>query len=225
MKFLIVDDEPLAVARLQKMLEYLGIKDIITASNGKKAVDMVKIHHPHVVLLDIEMPVLRGIDAAPLIKEVSPETKIIFCTAYDEYALKAFDLSASDYLLKPVSKQRLVQALEKVSFNESDVGYTFQLGMDLISLKMQDIYCFVSEEKHTTMYCQLGMIIIDDSLINLELRFASFLLRINRNALINVDELCGIRRENSMAYAKLKSTDYQPQISRRNIAKIKKYLV
>ena len=176
------------------------------------------------VLLDIEMPVLRGIDAAPLIKKVSPETKIIFCTAYDEYALKAFDLSASDYLLKPVSKQRLLQALKKVSFDEMDISYTFQLGKDLATLSIKDIYCFVSEEKNTIMYCQLGMIIIDDSLINLESKFAKFLLRINRNALINTDELCGIHRESSIAYVKLKSTDYQPQISRRNITKIKKYL-
>jgi two-component system response regulator AlgR len=224
MKFLIVDDEPLAVMRLQKMLEYLGINDILTASNGKKAVEMVKIHHPHVVLLDIEMPVLRGIDAAPLIKQISPETKIIFCTAYDEYAIKAFDLSASDYLLKPVSKQRLLQALEKVSFDESDVVYSFQFGTDFVSLPIKDIYCFVSEEKHTIMYCQLGMIVIDDSLINLESRFTKFLLRINRNALINTDELYGIHREKSTAYVKLKNTEYQPQISRRNITKIKKYL-
>ncbi|HFC29765.1 MAG TPA: response regulator, partial [Oceanospirillales bacterium] len=94
MKYLVVDDEPLAVLRLQKMLENQGINDILTANNGQKAVDIVKKYHPKIIFLDIEMPVMNGIQAAKEINKVSPESKIIFCTAYDNYAIKAFDLSA-----------------------------------------------------------------------------------------------------------------------------------
>ena len=224
MKILIVDDEPLALMRLQKMLEHVGINDIITATNGQKAVEAVEVHHPNVVFLDIEMPVLRGTEAAVIIKKISPESKIIFCTAYDEFAVKAFDLAASDYLLKPVSKERLNQALKKVSNNNFDEAFTFQRGTDLLSLPIEDIYCFVSEEKATHMYCRLGVVIIDESLLTLETRFTKQLLRINRNALINTSELYGVHRENAQAYAKLRNTDYQPQISRRNITKVKQIL-
>ena len=224
MKYLIVDDEPLAVMRMQKMLEKLGIKDIITAHNGQIALDMVKQHHPHVVFLDIEMPVLRGIDAAPLILDVSPESKIIFCTAYDEYAIKAFDLAVTDYLLKPVNKQRLIQALDKVSRISNTKTITVHQGNDIVRLGIDDIYCIISEDKTTIMYCHLGEVIIDESLVTLETKFSDQLLRINRNALINTEELFGVHREKTQAFAKLRSTDYQPQISRRNITKIKELL-
>jgi two-component system response regulator AlgR len=225
MKYLIVDDEPLAVMRLQRMLENHGITDIITASNGQKAVDAVEQFHPHVIFLDIEMPVLSGIKAAPIIKKISPESKIIFCTAYDEFAIQAFDLAASDYLLKPVSKERLSQALDKViDSNQSIKRFSFHHGNDLHSITIDDIYCFVSEGKNTFMHCELGTIIIDESLVALTAQFKDQLLRINRNALINKTELCGIHRNKSLAYAKLKSTEYQPQISRRNLTAVKENL-
>jgi two-component system response regulator AlgR len=224
MKYLIVDDEPLAILRLKKMLVDLGIDEIITASNGREALEKVKQYHPSIVLLDIEMPVMRGIEAAPLIKDISPESHIIFCTAYDEFAIKAFDLSVTDYLLKPVKKQRLVQALNKVTvFEDKPSTLTFYHGNDLVCLSISEIYCIISVDKATIMHCQLGEVIIDDSLVSLESKFEQ-LLRINRNALINVTELFGIHRDKSQAYAKLTNTDYQPQISRRNLSKIKELL-
>ena len=226
MKCLVVDDEPLAVMRLQRMLEQNGISDIITASKGQQAIERVKRFHPHLIFLDIEMPVLSGIKAAPLIKEISPESNIIFCTAYDEFAIQAFDLNASDYLLKPVSKDRLIQALNKVSIShQNNQKISFHHRNDILSINIDEVYCFVSEGKNTFMHCDLGTIIIDESLVGLIERFQNKLLRINRNALINTSELCGIHRSKSNAYAKLLSTDYQPQISRRNIAKVKKYLL
>ena len=226
MKCLVVDDEPLAVMRLQRMLENMGITDILTANNGQQAIETVEKHHPHLVFLDIEMPVLSGIQAAEIIKKISPESHIVFCTAYDEFAIKAFDLAVSDYLLKPVSKERLSQSLEKVSItNKYNQKLTFHYKNDLLSINIDDVYCFVSEGKNTFMYCELGNIIIDESLVSLSERFKTKLLRINRNALINITELCGIHRIKSEAFAKLQSTDYQPKISRRNITKVKEYLI
>ena len=223
MKALIVDDEPLAVIRMQKMLEHFGITDIISASNGKKAIELTEKHHPHIVFLDIEMPVLSGIEAAPLIHHKSPETKIIFCTAYDDFAIKAFDLSASDYLLKPITKDRLKQALDKV-ITPKVKSLAFQHGKNRTSIPVTDIYCLYSEDKTTYMRCQLGTIIIDHSLVYLENKFPEVFTRVNRNALINSDELCGLQMEKSQTFAKLYNTNYQPKISRRNIAKLKKIL-
>lgn len=223
MKYLIVDDEPLAVLRIQKMLQQAGIEKTFTAHNGKVAIEMADKHHPHVIFLDIEMPVVNGIEAAEKIKVISPESKIIFCTAYDDFAIKAFDLSASDYLLKPVKQQRLIQALEKATKNQITQSLTYKIGNDLINTDIDDIYCFISEEKNTYMMTAKGRYLIEESLINLESRFPQ-LLRINRNALINKSELCGIHRENNKAYAQLNNTEYQPEISRRNIPSIKQQL-
>ena len=224
MKFLVVDDEPLAIARLQKLLQEAGINDIVTANNGQNAADMAEKHHPAVILLDVEMPVMNGLEAAEAINKISPESKIIFCTAYDDFALKAFDLAASDYLLKPVSRERLSQALNKVSAKDFVTTFSFVQGTDLISLPLDDIYCFISEDKATYMHCQRGVVVIDDSLLSLEKKFPHLLLRISRKALINRKELFGIHRTRSAAFAKLQSIDLQPQISRRNVAAIKEIL-
>ncbi|HOP22795.1 MAG TPA: LytTR family DNA-binding domain-containing protein [Gammaproteobacteria bacterium] len=224
MKFLVVDDEPLAIARLQKLLQEAGINDIVTANNGQNAADMAEKHHPAVILLDVEMPVMNGLEAAEAINKISPESKIIFCTAYDDFALKAFDLAASDYLLKPVSRERLSQALNKVSAKDFVTTFSFVQGTDLISLPLDDIYCFISEDKATYMHCQRGVVVIDDSLLSLEKKFPHLLLRISRKALINRKELFGIHRTRSAAFAKLQSIDLQPQISRRNLAAIKEIL-
>jgi len=224
MKYLIVDDEPLAVIRLKKMLNKAGIKDIISANNGQQAIEMSQKHHPHTIFMDIEMPVLGGIQAAEQIKHISPESNIIFCTAYDNFAIKAFEISASDYLLKPVSQQRLVQALDKVS-NADNENLTVKLGNDILRINFEDIYCFVSEQKNTFMHCQQGILLVDESLLTLESSFPHKLLRINRNALINIAELFGILRIKNKAFVRLKSTDYEPEISRRNLAKIKQQLI
>lgn len=225
MKYLVVDDEPLAVLRLEKMLQDAGITDIITAENGQNAIELVKKYRPQVIFLDIEMPVMGGIEAAAEINKISSKSHIIFCTAYDEFALKAFDLSASDYLLKPVSRDRLKQALDKVKVIDAFIpDYRFTNGKDIVTLSLDDVYCFVSEEKATFMYCSMGTIVIDDSLNTLENKFPENLLRINRNALINRDELSGIQRDQSMAFAKLRSIDLKPQISRRKLSLIKEIL-
>ncbi len=224
MKFLIVDDEPLARLRLQKMLEHFGYSDIVTATNGAKAIEAVMQNHPHVVFLDIEMPVLTGIEAAPKIKQISPESAIIFCTAYDDFAIKAFDLSASDYLLKPVSTERLKQALDKIIPATTSPSISFNHGKDLVNLSINDIYCFISEDKITYMYCSLGMVIIDDSLVSLESRFGENLIRINRNALVNTNEIYGVHVKQSKSYINLLNCDQQPQISRRNLSKVKKLI-
>ena len=107
---------------------------------------------------------------------------------------------------------------------KSSQTITFQHGLDLLTISINDVYCFTSEDKNTFMHCQYGEVIIDESLLTLEKRFANYLLRINRNALINISELCGIHRTTTANYAKLANTDYQPQISRRNIQTVKELL-
>lgn len=222
MKILIVDDESLARERLNKMLVSEGLEDILHAQNGTEAVEMVKKHHPAVVFLDIEMPGQSGIEAAEEMAQCSPESQIVFCTAYDEFAIKAFELAAKDYLLKPFSQDRLKQALKKTKLKKDVLN--FKKGNDIATLNIGEVFCFVSEDKHTFMHSSEGVYIIDDSLKSLEKRFSKNLLRIHKSALVNREELRGIHKSKGQSYALLNNTDYQPLISRRCLSAVKEEL-
>jgi two-component system LytT family response regulator len=109
----IVDDEPLARQAMHILLQSLpSVKILAEFSNGIDAVKQIPILKPDVVFLDIQMPKLSGFDVIELLGEAAP--LVVFVTAYDEYALKAFEAAAVDYLLKPVRLERLEQSLEKI---------------------------------------------------------------------------------------------------------------
>jgi len=113
MRALLVDDEPLARALLGELLaEQEGVEIVGEASNGFEAVKLIAELEPEVVFLDIQMPKLSGFEVLELVGDTAPP--VIFVTAYDEYALRAFDVHAVDYLLKPVEPQRLAAALDRV---------------------------------------------------------------------------------------------------------------
>ncbi len=115
-RIILADDEALALFSLQKQLDKLNGGVIVGAyQNGAEAVEAVLREKPEAVFLDIDMPELSGLEAAEIIMTHLPETEIIFVTAYEEYALKAFELAAIDYLLKPVSTQRLAKTLARLS--------------------------------------------------------------------------------------------------------------
>jgi two-component system LytT family response regulator len=110
---LIVDDEPLARERLRELLDdHTGVTLVAEAEDGQAAVEALREHEPDLVFLDVQMPGMSGID---VVEEVGPEAMpvTVFVTAYDQYAIKAFDLAAVDYLLKPFDDERFEQALER----------------------------------------------------------------------------------------------------------------
>ncbi len=110
---LLVDDEDLARSRLKSLLRAFDDIEIVgEAADGEQAMEQIQELKPDLVFLDIQMPGCSGTEVAQSL--AAPEPKIIFCTAYDQYALEAFELSALDYLLKPVTRARLAKAIEKV---------------------------------------------------------------------------------------------------------------
>lgn len=113
-RILIVDDEELARQRLRLLLEELDAPTEVIgeAPDGKKAMELIRDKKPDLLLLDIQMPVLDGFDVVDMLPE--PRPPVIFVTAFDEYALKAFEVHAVDYLLKPVRAERLKQSLERL---------------------------------------------------------------------------------------------------------------
>ncbi|MFC3798518.1 response regulator [Cohnella sp. GCM10012308] len=115
MKCIIVDDEPLALNDMERQLRKLGGIEICGKfGNAKDALDALGALQPNVVFLDIDMPVMNGLEATLHFQEALPGARIVFVTAYQEYALKAFEVNALDYLLKPVLLPRLAQTLQRL---------------------------------------------------------------------------------------------------------------
>jgi two-component system LytT family response regulator len=112
MKAIIIDDERLARTELRKLLQdFPEIEVVDEASNAEEGVQKIENHNPDLIFLDIQMPGKTGFD---MLSELDHAPQVIFTTAYDEYALKAFEVNALDYLLKPVEPRRLADAVEKL---------------------------------------------------------------------------------------------------------------
>ena len=114
MRLLIADDEPLARERLRALIGELGGIEVAgEAADGREVLTQCATLQPDCVLLDIAMPVMDGLEAARHLTGFDPPPAVIFCTAYDEHALAAFEASAVDYVVKPVRRERLSAALER----------------------------------------------------------------------------------------------------------------
>lgn len=137
LNIVIVDDEKLARNRIRDLIDELevDVQVLGEAANGKEAVEIIRSQSPDLVLLDIQMPVLDGFDVVDLLGSDRPD--IIFITAFDEYALKAFEIHAVDYLLKPVRKERLSEALNRVDKREAPEE-DYQAIDDLVSSYLQN---------------------------------------------------------------------------------------
>ena len=248
MNVLIVDDEPLARTRLVRLLEQLeGYQVVAQAQNGEQAISYYEQHHPDVILMDIRMPVMDGLVAARHIANSNEPPALIFCTAYDDYALDAFETNAVDYLLKPVNRNKLAQALLKAKklnrvqlsiLNESTREHDSEQeqrthicakssrGVELIPLA--DVRYFWADQKYVTVYHeQNGQIcetLIDDSLKELEREFGNRFVRVHRNALVAIAHIQGIDRSVEGTRIKVAGLCEGPQISRRHMPEVRQLL-
>ncbi|WP_444993827.1 LytR/AlgR family response regulator transcription factor [Aliikangiella sp. IMCC44359] len=204
---LIVDDEAAAREKLQRYVDLDNRFDVIgQAGNGQEAIDKITRFQPEVLLLDIQMPGMSGFDVLRL-KDGS-NTAVIFTTAYDEYAVKAFEVSAVDYILKPISESRLKQALDKVSkhlklnWNEKinsvldnlpQKNYIQQIAVRQAKriklLKIEDINFIRSEHRLINIYSADGeRFWTNESLTQLESRLdPKRFMRVHRSSLVNLD--------------------------------------
>lgn len=211
MKLLIVDDESLARQRLIGMLADLRDCEIAgEASNGREAVEMAEALRVDGVLLDIAMPVMDGLEAARHIARLEPRPAVIFCTAYDEHALAAFEAAAVDYLVKPVRLERLVEAIERARRSQlarasepmADATMTHRQRTHLAArmrgslrlIPIEDVHYLQAEEKYVLVHHARGEDLIEESLKSLELEFADRFQRIHRNCLVANEEFLELKR-------------------------------
>ncbi|MFQ3323574.1 MAG: two-component system response regulator AlgR [Pseudomonadales bacterium] len=236
---LVVDDEPLARARVKRMLADIdGVRWLGEAADGYECLSSVEALRPDVVLLDIRMPGMDGVEAAKHMAELETPPAVIFCTAYDEYALAAFDTAAVDYLVKPIRSERLAQALQKASrltqlqltqvAKESDskpsnLCINSHKGMELIPVA--SIRCFIADQKYVTILHDKGEVLFDRPLKSLEEEFGSMFIRVHRNALVAHAHIEGLERDPTGHFnVVLKGIEIKPAVSRRHLSELREKL-
>lgn len=240
MKILIVDDESPARERLLHMLS--GIKDVHPvgeAANGMEAVQLVQTTRPDVVLMDIRMPGMDGLEASRHLAEMEEPPAIIFTTAYSEHALEAFDAHAVGYLVKPIRQERLeasllkakkltqaqLATLAKESENTGRSHICARVRGNLELIPVDDVVYFQADQKYITVRHLKGEVLIEDALKNLEGEFQNKLIRIHRNALVNTNFVSGMEKSRDARFlVTFKPIDDKLEISRRHVAEVRKFL-
>lgn len=238
---LIVDDEPLARQRLHDLLAGLErVRVVGEVGDGREAVDACAQLRPDVVLMDIAMPVMDGLEAARHLAADPSAPAVVFCTAYDEHALAAFEARAIDYLLKPVRAERLAAALERARAlgraranerlqalpkSQARTHLCARLRGSLRLIPVADIVYLQAEEKYVVVHHLGGQDLVEDSLKALEQEFPERFLRIHRNCLVARSELRELRRGNDgQVHALLKRSPDALEISRRCLPQIRQLL-
>lgn len=231
MRVLIVDDEPLARTRMAVLLGDCADAEIVgSVDDGEAALASLDSLQPDVLLLDINMP---GIDGVTLARRLAGRVRpqVIFCTAYEAHALKAFELGAVDYLLKPVRLERLRDALQRAQRRLADapretVAYLHgRLGGEQVRIALDEVLCLIAEEKYVVVQHRRGELLIEDSLRQIEEDYPDQLIRLHRNCLVPPARLLGMKTlADGRVLARLDGTDSSPEISRRNLPAVRKLL-
>lgn len=212
---LIVDDEAPARARLRHLLadiaEHFPHRIVGEAADGVAALDALAAHPAEIALIDIRMPRMDGIELAQQLAGMPQPPAIVFVTAYDEFALKAFELAAADYLLKPANAARLLAALKKAQRLLPDARVLQALAPAartrlrvvergrVILVPVDSILYLRAEQKYVTARTAERDFLLEESLAHLETEFAARFVRIHRNCLVAQAAVAGVVRETEAA--------------------------
>ena len=246
MRVLIVDDEPNARRRLGIMLEELDVEVAGEAGNGVEALQLVRERAPDVLLLDISMPEVDGFDVARHLPE--PRPLLIFQTAYHEYALKAFEHEALDYVVKPVTLDRLKNALERAQ-RRIDAHRPVELSPELLQrltnavgesnraarvlvndgtghrlLGYRDINRFVAEEGRVFAQTNTARFACDYTLNELEERTTGSFVRASRAELVNIERIQRIESSGEGLAVLTLLDGYRVNVSRRRVPDVRRVL-
>jgi two-component system response regulator AlgR len=238
MKILIVDDEALARERLSGLISEIDSSAIlIEAEHGLAALDAVQRQPPDIVLLDIRMPLMDGLEVAHHLANLESPPAVIFTTAYQDHALEAFDIHAVDYLLKPIRKQRLIDALQRARTlrrgNINEIRSQDNLNAarshlsaikqgDIQLIPVNDIRYLKADQKYIVAAWPGGQILLDESLKSLESEFHSIFIRIHRNALVASQYIEGLKKDKEGYLSiQLRNMTDTLRISRRHLSSIR----
>ena len=236
MKVLIVDDEPLARERLRRLLAgRVAPEACREAANGREAIAIARAFEPDLVLLDIRMPGMDGIEAARhLVAEEHPPA-IVFCTAFEEYAIAAFETRAVAYLLKPVQREKLDAALTAARATSryqlralaGELGggrrcLSSRVGGDTRLIEVGEVRALLADQKYVSALHPGGSLLLDESLRELEAEFGERFLRVHRNALVALTWVTGLSRQADGSQGLVLDGIEQPvPVSRRHLADVR----
>jgi len=240
MNVLIVDDEQLARQRLRHMLGEIGGHRVIgEAASGEQALQNAQNSNPDIILMDIRMPGMDGLQAADYISRMNNPPAIIFTTAYSDHALNAFETHAVDYLLKPIKQERLKKALSaarrvtraqlnrllEIENDNSRSKICVKIRGELELVPIEDIVYFKADQKYVTLRTEDHEYLIEESLKSLEQEFASRFMRIHRNALVAEAYVNGMgKNDEGHACILFNNIDDKLEISRRHLSEVRKKL-
>lgn len=250
LRILLVDDEPLARERLRALLTDIAVQcpvDVVAeAANGLQALACLQQGNIDVVLSDIRMPGMDGIELASHLGRLENPPAVIFTTAYDNYAVQAFDLNAVDYLMKPVRAQRLLAALQKVpAAQRPDSALLAGIGQivrgsgrshlschergRLLLVPLPEVLYFKADLKYVMARTVDREYLLDESLTHLESEFAERFLRLHRAVLVARSAIAGFEKasgDDAEAYgwALLRDVPEKLPVSRRQWALVKSAL-
>jgi DNA-binding LytR/AlgR family response regulator len=236
LRTIIVDDEPLAVERLRTLCGEQGTIEIIgTASDGVEALRLAQQLIPDLMFLDIGMPKMDGINAARALGLMDRKPAIILVTAYDNFAVEAFDLDIVDYVLKPVSSERLGRAISRAQGGLEAVaaptrtadGYASEFWVshraELIRIAAVDIERIEAERDYMRLFTGGRSYLLHQTISTLEQRLSpDQFQRIHRSHIVRRDLITGLRHEGGGVWHALLGNDLSMRIGRKYLADVKK---
>jgi two-component system response regulator AlgR len=243
-RILIADDEAPARARLRDLLdecrEAFPLAIVDEARNGREVLDVLNREKVDIVLLDIRMPEIDGMEAARHIAGMENPPAIIFTTAFDSYALKAFEVNAIDYLLKPIRAERLLGALSKTRAGPRVTREALEAAANqprrhlsvhergkIILVPLADVLYLRAELKYVTVRTAQREHLVEESLTHLEEEFADAFVRVHRNCLVARAAIAGFERnaeESESGWAVIiKGTGEKLPVSRRQHHVVKQF--
>ncbi|HSG65282.1 MAG TPA: LytTR family DNA-binding domain-containing protein [Gammaproteobacteria bacterium] len=240
-KLIIVDDEQPARERLELLLAELPDWCVVgSCGTGSDALELAQRLEPHAVLLDIRMPGMSGIEAARHMAAMATPPAVVFTTAYDRYAIEAFEAQAIGYLLKPVRLERLRQALgqaarlsavqlREIVRHSVDASprrhIAARLGDQLRLIPLADVALFRADQKYVSVIHAAGEDLIDESLRDLAEEFADTFVRVHRSVLVNAAHIEALDRDADGKYLiRLRQRDETLPVSRRQVGELKRFL-
>jgi len=212
LRVLIVDDEAPARARLRDLLGDIAATQpsrvVGLAANGVEALRLLESEPADVVLADIRMPVMDGVELARHVLRLERPPAVIFTTAYDQYAIQAFELAATDYLLKPVRAQRLAESLARVRRQLPAAADELLAGLApgprrhfgvnergrILLVPVADVVYLRAELKYVTARTVEREFLLDESLVQLEQEFSGRFVRVHRSCLVARAAIAGVER-------------------------------
>lgn len=234
LRTIIVDDEPLAIERLQILCAPISPLDIIaTATDGASALRLNENLKPDLILLDITMPIMDGIETAKQLARLEHKPSVIFITAFDNFALEAFDLDVVDYVLKPVASERLERAIARVIESRKDNVFMSEKSQyaqefwvshrnELIRIAAIDIDHVEAERDYMRLHLGNRSYLLHQTISSLEQRLdPAMFQRIHRSHILRKDIINGLRHEGGGVWHVLLRDGQSLRIGRKYLADVK----